>query len=97
MNIFTRLITFPDRVLYRWNEDELAEIVDLRNKLRDEGVPAVALAIEVGLVEQMNRLTAIANRLAARGVKPADYAVSTNEMLWSVVGLALWILLLVGA
>lgn len=96
MNIITRLITFPDRLLYRWGEDELAEIVALRNKLEQQGVPAVALALEVGMVEQMTELTAIANRLRARGVKVEDYAMGTAEMLWSAVGIALWILWLVG-
>ena len=96
MNIITRILTFPDRLLYRWGEDELAEIVALRDKLADEGVPAVALALEVGMVKQLTKLTNIANRLRARGVGVDDYAMGNLEMAWSVAGVALWILWLVG-
>jgi hypothetical protein len=83
MNLFTRILSFPDRLLYRWYEDEYDEVQQLRDKLSAEGVPAVALALEVGMVEQMHKLTAIAHRLRARGVAVEDYAMGNAEMLWS--------------
>lgn len=85
MNLFTRILSFPDRLRYRWAEDEYDEVQQLRDKLDAEGAPAVALAIEVGMVEQMHELTAIAHRLRARGVAVPDYAMGNAEMLWSLV------------
>ena len=97
MNLLTRLITFPGRLLYRWEEDEFDEIQQLRNKLDREGVPAVARSLEVGMAEQMIQLSVMAQRLRDKGVKPADYAMGNLEM-WSgaVVAAALvtWLLLL---
>lgn len=81
MNILTRLTTFPARLAYRWAEDEYDELQQLTNKLDREGVPAVARAIEVGMVEQMTRLSMMAQRLRDRGVKVDEYAVGNLEML----------------
>lgn len=97
MNLFTRLITYPGRLMYRWAEDDLDEIQQLRNKLDREGVPAVARSLEVGMAEQMIHLSTIAQRLRDRGVRPVDYAMGNLE-IWvgavAAAALVTWLLLL---
>ncbi len=85
MDIRTRLLTFKDRLHYRWLEDEFDEIRALRYKLAVNGALAPAKALDVGLVHRMHELAVIATRLRRRGVGPLGYAMGNVEMLWALV------------
>lgn len=91
MNLITRLKTFHHRLHYRWLEDDLDEIQDMRADIRDHALayqqpfPVAYFTLARTANDRLDRIARVAVQLHLAGVDKRDYAMGNFELGYSLV------------